>query len=121
MKLDAHKSSVAKAYGLASAGYNKPPLQFFAQGSESLVDFVGLAPGQKVLDIASGTGHSALYAATKVGASQGSVIGIDIAEEMVTLANSYAKERSRTNVTFQLMDGQHTAFADNEFDAVICS
>jgi hypothetical protein len=31
MQLDAHKSAVAKAYGLAAAGYNKPALKFFAQ------------------------------------------------------------------------------------------
>ena len=28
MHLDAHKSAVARAYGLASAGYNKPALKF---------------------------------------------------------------------------------------------
>ena len=120
MQLDAHKSSVAKAYGLAAAGYNKPPLKFFAQGSESLVDFAGLARGQRILDVASGTGHSALYAGAKVGA-QGSVIGIDIAEEMVALANTYAKQLSRDNVRFERMDGENTTFADDEFDAVLCS
>ena len=39
MQLDAHKSAVAKAYGLASAGYNKPALTFFSQGSKSLLDY----------------------------------------------------------------------------------
>jgi arsenite methyltransferase len=120
MQLDAHKSSVAKAYGLASAGYNKPALKFFAQGSESLVDFAGLSKGQRILDVASGTGHSALYAGTKVG-TQGAVIGIDIAEEMVTLANTYAKKLSRGNVRFECMDGETTAFAADAFDAVLCS
>ena len=41
MQLDAHKSAVAKAYGLAAAGYNKPALKFFSQGAEALVDFAG--------------------------------------------------------------------------------
>ena len=48
MQLDAHKSAVAKAYGLASAGYNKPALKFFSQGAEALVDFAGLSRGQKI-------------------------------------------------------------------------
>jgi arsenite methyltransferase len=121
MQLDAHKSAVAKAYGLASAGYNKPALKFFSQGAEALVDFAGLARGQKILDVATGTGHAALYASIKVGAAHGSVVGIDIAEEMVHLANSYAKSLSRSNVWFELMDGEHTTFADNAFDAVLCS
>jgi len=121
MQLDAHKSAVAKAYGLASGGYNKLALKFFSQGAESLVDFAGLLRGQKVLDIASGTGHAALYAGTKVGAEHGSVVGIDIAAEMVNLANAYAKTLSRCNVHFVWMDGEQTTFADNEFDAVLCS
>ena len=121
MQLDAHKSAVAKAYGLASAGYNKPALKFFSQGAEALVDFAGLSHGQKVLDVATGTGHAALYAGRKVGPDYGSVVGIDIAEEMVHLANSYAKTLSRGNVQFASMDGEHTTFVDNAFDAVLCS
>src|SRR5215471_8190982 len=121
MQLDAHKSAVAKAYGLAAAGYNKPALKFFSQGAAALVDFAGLARGQKVLDVATGTGHAALYAGIKVGAEHGSVVGIDIAEEMVHLANSYTKTLARCNVRFELMDGEHTTFADDAFDAVLCS
>jgi ubiquinone/menaquinone biosynthesis C-methylase UbiE len=121
MKLDAHKSAVARAYGLASDGYDKPALKFFSQGAESLVDFVGLSRGQKILDVASGTGHAAFYAGTKVGAPDGSVIGIDIAEEMVTLANAKADTLSGCNVRFASMDGEQTTFTDNEFDAVLCS
>jgi ubiquinone/menaquinone biosynthesis C-methylase UbiE len=121
MQLDPHKAAVAKAYGLASEGYNKPALRFFSQGAGALVDFAGLSPGQKILDVATGTGHAALYAGTKVGAAYGAVIGIDIAEEMVNLAQIYAKNVSAGNVQFALMDGEHTTFADNAFDAVLCS
>jgi ubiquinone/menaquinone biosynthesis C-methylase UbiE len=121
MQLDAHKSAVAKAYGLASAGYNKPALKFFSQGAEALVDFADLSRGQRILDVATGTGHAALYAGLKVGADHGSVVGIDIAKEMVHLANASAKTLSRGNVRFELMDGEHTTFADDEFDAVLCS
>src|SRR5215467_13476396 len=121
MQLDAHKSAVAKAYGLASAGYNKSALKFFSQGAEALVDFAALGRGQKVLDVATGTGHAALYAGLKVGAEHGSVVGIDIAPEMVNLANSYANNLSRCNVRFELMDGEKTTFADSAFDAVLCS
>lgn len=121
MELDAHKAAVAKAYGLAAAGYNKPALRFFSQGAEALVDFAGLTRGQRVLDVASGTGHAALYAGTKVGAEHGSVLGIDIAEGMVDVANFSAKALSSHHVRFELMDGEQTTFAGDEFDVVICS
>ena len=120
MELDAHKTAVARAYGLASDGYNKRALIFFSQGAESLVDFAGLSPGQRILDVASGTGHAASYAGRKVGV-RGSVVGIDIAEQMVNLANTHARALSASNVRFELMDGEHASFDDNEFDAVLCS
>ena len=117
-QLDAHKTAVAHAYDLASAGYNKPALKFFVQAAEALVDFAGLTRGQRVLDVASGTGHAALYAAKKVG-GEGSVVGIDIAEKMVQRASAYAA--GMRNVRFEQMDAEHTTFADREFDAVVCS
>jgi anaerobic selenocysteine-containing dehydrogenase len=100
MQLDAHKSAVAKAYGLASAGYNKPALKFFSQGAEALVDFAGLTRGQKILDVATGTGHAAMYAGLKVGAEHGLVVGIDIAEEMMHLANASANAFGSPNVLY---------------------
>ena len=90
MELDSHKSAVARAYGLASEGYNKPALRFFSQGAESLVDFASLSPGLRILDVASGTGHAALYAARKVGV-RGSVVGIDIAEQMSSTIDGMKK------------------------------
>jgi len=121
MQLDSHKSAVARAYGLAAEGYNKPALRFFSQGAESLVDFAGLSPDQRVLDVASGTGHATFYAAQKVGTNKGSVVGIDIAEQMVDTANGSARTQSSGNVRFLQMDGEQTSFADDEFDAVLCS
>jgi ubiquinone/menaquinone biosynthesis C-methylase UbiE len=73
------------------------------------------------LDVASGTGHAAFYAGTKVGTAHGSVVGIDLAEEMVNLSNAYADTLPGCNVHFSWMDGEQTAFADNEFDVVLCS
>lgn len=49
------------------------------------------------------------------------MVGIDIAEQMVNFANAHARSLSTANVRFELMDGEHTRFEDNEFDAVLCS
>jgi len=66
MKLDAHKSAVAKAYGLASDGHNKPALKFSSQGAESLVDFAGLSRGQKIMAIPRGLTALAVVATLAV-------------------------------------------------------
>ena len=55
--------------------------------ARNLVDYADIKVGSRVLDIATGTGMVAFYAASKVG-SHGSVLGIDISEGMIRVATS---------------------------------
>ncbi|HSN05459.1 MAG TPA: methyltransferase domain-containing protein, partial [Nitrospira sp.] len=55
-----------------------------------LVADARLHAGMKVLDLGSGTGYPALLGAHTVGAT-GSVIGMDLAEQMLAAANRKAK------------------------------
>jgi ubiquinone/menaquinone biosynthesis C-methylase UbiE len=77
-----------------------------------------LAPGMRVLDIATGTGLSAAAALAAVGPT-GHVAAADIAPAMV------AKARERlgkaTNVVVSVEDGQELSFLDESFDAVLCN
>ena len=52
----------------------------------ALFDYTTLWSGQFILDIATGTGNIAIEAAKKVGAN-GSVIGVDIAAELLKIAH----------------------------------
>jgi ubiquinone/menaquinone biosynthesis C-methylase UbiE len=63
LSLNEHKRRVAAPYNLAAAGYDKPNVRFFHLVAQQLVDLVGLQPGQRVLDVATGTGATALCAA----------------------------------------------------------
>ncbi|MCP9441761.1 MAG: methyltransferase domain-containing protein [Nitrospira sp.] len=76
-----------------------------------------LRPGMRVLDLGSGTGYPALLAAQTVGPS-GSVIGIDLAEQMVAAAERKAKRLGLTNITFHQGDVTTLPFEGNSFDAV---
>jgi ubiquinone/menaquinone biosynthesis C-methylase UbiE len=68
------------------------------------------------LDIATGTGHTALALAPHVA----SVIGIDLTPRMLAEAERLRVERGATNVTFQTGDVHRLAFPDASFDLITC-
>jgi SAM-dependent methyltransferase len=75
-----------------------------------------VAPGCRVLDVATGTGEAALMALPIVGAS-GVVIGVDISPAMLEGARQRVDEPSFWPVA---ADGQALPFRDGSFDALIC-
>jgi len=82
-----------------------------------LVADARLRSGMQVLDLGSGTGYPALLGAQTVGPS-GSVIGLDLAEQMLAAARRKATSLGLTNVTFRTGDVTTLAFEANSFDAV---
>jgi len=77
-------------------------------------------PGERVLDLATGTGIGAFAAALAVGAG-GRITGIDVSEKMVALASVRAANGGVGNVVFQRRDMEATGAADGAFDAVTCA
>ena len=75
-----------------------------------------VAPGYRVLDVATGTGEAALMALSIVGAS-GFVIGADISPAMLAGARARLHEPWFWPVA---ADGQALPFRDASFDSVIC-
>lgn len=90
----------------------------FAFYGRRLVEAVGVEPGQRVLDIASGRGAVLFPAAERVG-SAGHVEGIDLAEGMVHATNADAEARGIA-ARVRLMDAEHLDFPDASFDRVLC-
>lgn len=86
---------------------------------EDLMDQLDLRPGQRVLDVGSGTGQFAFALADRV-APGGSVDGVDGAEEMVSRARRNLR-RARRSVTFATGRAQQLPFPDAAFDAVTCT
>lgn len=83
-----------------------------------LVADARLQPGLRVLDLGSGTGYPALLAGDVVG-SEGSVVGIDLAESMLAVATRKAKALGMQHVTFRTGDVTTLPFDAGSFDAVI--
>lgn len=82
-----------------------------------LVADARLRSGLRVLDLGSGTGYPALLAAQTVG-SNGTVIGIDLAEQMLNAAQRKASSLRLSNVTFRPGDVTTLPFEAASFDAV---
>ncbi len=74
----------------------------------------GLAPGSRILDVATGTGAQALAFAPTAK----EVVGIDLSEAMVRVAR---RKNRFANVTFQQADAVSLPFDDRSFDAACIS
>ena len=75
-------------------------------------DLAELSPGDRALDVATGTGDLALELATRV-APAGKVVGMDFSERMLELARAKAGARVR----FESGNALALDYADDEFDA----
>jgi ubiquinone/menaquinone biosynthesis C-methylase UbiE len=84
--------------------------------TERMLTGAMIGPGQRVLDIASGTGEPAIPAAVRV--QNGHVIGTDFVEEMLAFAGEKAAARGLRNIEFHCVDGEELDFPDSSFDAV---
>jgi O-methyltransferase/aklanonic acid methyltransferase len=91
----------------------------FAHFGSSLVDRAGLTPGQRVLDLAAGTGASLLPAAQHVGPS-GRVVGVDLAAGMVAELREAIEVAGIGNAVALVADAEDLPFPDDCFDAVLC-
>jgi protein-L-isoaspartate O-methyltransferase len=79
---------------------------------------VGLAPGSRVLDVASGRGGPAVLLARETGCS---VHGIEIAPEFHAVAvERAAQARVSDRVSFDLGDASTAAFEAEAYDAALC-
>lgn len=92
-----------------------------AQGIRAVADHVvrscRIRAGEKVLDIACGTGNTALMARAR-GAL---VTGLDLTPELLAIAEGRAKEEGHDGITWMAGDAEDLPFPDGAFDVVVSS
>jgi len=113
-----YKQAIANLYSRRSQSYDS--IEWHEKIAHKLVDYADITAGSKVLDIATGTGMVAFYVASKIG-SLGSVIGIDISDGMLQIANLKLKSCGLSNIKFEKGDGEALNFKDTTFDYIFCS
>ncbi|MCP4427277.1 MAG: methyltransferase domain-containing protein [Chloroflexi bacterium] len=110
------KKQVQHQFGRAAADYAVSGVH--AQGA-SLPRMVELAQPQldwRVLDVATGAGHTALAFAPRVA----QVIASDITPEMLAQTAQLAQERGVDNLAIEMAEAQSLPFDNRQFDLVTC-
>jgi demethylmenaquinone methyltransferase/2-methoxy-6-polyprenyl-1,4-benzoquinol methylase len=80
------------------------------------VDLAEIGPGDRVLDVATGTGDLALELARRVGPT-GAVVASDFSEEMLSRARTKAAPGTAAPVTFAWGNALELPYGDGEFAA----
>ncbi len=107
-------------WDVAAADYEALWQSQLAPAQEKLIGCAALSPGERVLDLACGTGLVSFAAAQAVG-PHGSVIGVDLSGRMIDAAWQRAREKSLGNVSFARMDAEQLDLPDGSFDVALCS
>lgn len=116
--MDEAKVTVAATHNAAADHFDAGPLAFRDRYGRRTVERLHLAPGARVLDVGCGSGASAIPAAQSVGAG-GRVIGVDLAEKLLALAQAKAAALKLNNVVFRQADMEALGAPSDAFDAVI--
>lgn len=107
-------------WDLAAADYEPLWQRQLAPAQAALLAAAAPQPGDRVLDVACGTGLVALDAARAVGPG-GAVLGVDLSERMVEAATRRAQAQDLANARFERMDGEALALPDACVDVALCA
>lgn len=107
---DAFNAFEASGWEEKAGGYDRLVGHVTSRFAGPLLDAANVAQGSRVLDLATGPGYVAAQAAER-GAS---VVGVDVAAAMVSLA-----KRLHPGIEFREADAHELPFEDGSFDAVV--
>ena len=98
----------------ALGDYDRIATEVIADLGPALVSAAGIGPGQRVLDVAAGSGNASIPAA----ATGARVVATDLTPELVQIG----AQRSAAlglDIDWQEADAEHLGFAADEFDTTI--
>lgn len=114
-----HQVSFETYLGSAPKNYEKYFVPIIgAPLAADLVEVAAPGQGERVLDVACGTGVVARLAAERVGTA-GAVVAIDINPGMLAVARAAAP--AKVAIDWQEANAQQLPFLDESFDVALCS
>ncbi len=105
-------------YSDAEAGSLPADAVAASMGCGNPTALLALEPGQTVLDLGSGGGIDVLLSAKRVGPT-GKAYGLDMTDEMLTLARENQRKAGATNVEFLKGTIENIPLADQSVDVII--
>jgi len=120
--MDARLQRRVQRYGWdrASDSYERHWAEQLRSAQELLLEMAALAPGERVLDVACGTGLVTLPAARAVGPA-GRVVATDLSARMVEIVTERAAVEELDHVEAVRRDAEALGLDEGSFDAVLCA
>jgi ubiquinone/menaquinone biosynthesis C-methylase UbiE len=116
-----YKANTQQQWDKVAAGWNRwtdTLDSWFGPATEAMLDRMGVKPGERVLDVAAGTGEQTIQVARRVGKS-GHVLATDLSAGMLELAASNVARAGLTNVETLAVDAEKLEVEEGSFDAVL--
>ncbi len=105
-------------YDSSQAGEVPEEAMLASLGCGNPTALASLNPGEVVLDLGSGGGVDVLLSAKRVGPT-GKAYGLDMTDEMLSLANENKRKAGAENVEFLKAEIEHIPLPDNSVDVII--
>ncbi|MGD8849058.1 MAG: methyltransferase domain-containing protein [Anaerolineales bacterium] len=88
------------------------------KSTQEIVEMMSLKPGMDLLYVGSGSGIAAIQIAERYDCH---VMGVDLLEEMVEVAQEWAERKGASDrVEFRVADAMMLPFEENRFDVLLC-
>jgi ubiquinone/menaquinone biosynthesis C-methylase UbiE len=110
------QASAREQFGRVAEAYVTSKGHAEGEDLERIVALAAATPADRVLDIATGGGHTALALARVAG----HVTASDLTPEMLAAAEAHLRGAGVANVDFAPADAQALPFPDSSFDVVTC-
>lgn len=110
------KKSILQEFGANAESYAASKVHAKGASLSRLVKLVNPSPNWRMLDIATGAGHTALAFAPFVA----EVLATDITPEMLEQTERLASASGYTNIRTETADAEDLPYPDNSFDLVTC-
>ena len=111
-----HEEIIRQEFTRQAEAYAANPVIASQDRAAQLVSAVQPRPDDRVLEVATGPGYVAMAFATCCR----EVVGVDLTEAPLKIAEKTRQERGLTNVRFETANANQLSFADATFDVVVC-
>lgn len=113
------KTADAASYASLAEAFARFSLITTQPLAQTVVDEAAIRPGERVLDIGTGSGIVAIEAAKRMNAN-GRIVGVDLSRQMLTQAALHARDTpGRDRIALTETDAEHLPFANATFDCVV--